>query len=85
MELTETVELMESSDYQDRFRAEYYQLETRASKLSNMIADLATGELSFEPKTPDWVFRQQLNAMIDYLNILGARAQIEGISLEKEE
>ena len=35
--LNETVELMLSSDYKDRFKAEYYQLVYRIEKLTNMV------------------------------------------------
>lgn len=37
--LNETVELMTSSDYKDRFKAEYYQLEYRYKKLKKMMDD----------------------------------------------
>lgn len=33
MELNNTVELMNSSDYKDRFKAEYYQTKIRYEKL----------------------------------------------------
>lgn len=32
MELKDTIELMQSSDYKDRFKAEYYQLADRYKK-----------------------------------------------------
>lgn len=32
-ELKDTIELMNSSDYKDRFKAEYYQLKIRYTKL----------------------------------------------------
>ena len=35
--LNETIELMTSSDYKDRFKAEYYQLEYRYNKLKKMM------------------------------------------------
>lgn len=33
-ELKDTIELMNSSDYKDRFKAEYYQLKIRYTKTS---------------------------------------------------
>lgn len=33
MELKDTVEMMTSSDYKERFKAEYYQLKLRYNKL----------------------------------------------------
>lgn len=37
MELKDTVEVMNSEDYKDRFRAEYYQTVIRYGKLKNML------------------------------------------------
>ena len=37
MELTDTVALMNGSDFKDRFRAEYLQLSIRLSKLEAML------------------------------------------------
>ena len=33
MELKDTIELMKSNDYKDRFKAEYYQVKIRREKL----------------------------------------------------
>lgn len=35
--LNETIKLMNSKDYKDRFRAEYYQLKIRYEKLHKMV------------------------------------------------
>lgn len=35
-ELKDTIELMNSSDYKDRFKAEYYQLKIRYTKLHSI-------------------------------------------------
>ena len=40
-ELKDTVDLMLSDDYVDRFKAEYYQLETRFIKLASMVGIMA--------------------------------------------
>ena len=37
MNLNETVEMMNSSDYKERFRAEYFQLKIRMNGLSAML------------------------------------------------
>ena len=37
MQLKDTVELMLSDDYKDRFKAEYYQTKIRYDKLHKMI------------------------------------------------
>lgn len=36
MELKDTIELMNSTDYKERFRAEYYQTKIRYDKLDKM-------------------------------------------------
>lgn len=37
MELNETVELMNSADYKDRFKAEYFQVKIRHDKLKSHV------------------------------------------------
>ena len=37
--LSETIELMTSENYDDRFKAEYYQLKLRMNGLSKMLVD----------------------------------------------
>lgn len=37
MKLKDTAKLMESGDYKDRFKAEYYQLKIRLNGLSEML------------------------------------------------
>ena len=80
-ELKETIELMTSADYKDRFIAEYCQLETRYLKLKTMIEKWDKGELNFTPTCPRATYDFQLRAMKDYLGILQIRAKIEGIEL----
>lgn len=81
MELKDTVELMTSSDFKDRFRAEWLQLSIRYEKLKNMIRAWDNGELTFIPTCPRSLYDFQLNAMKDYLMTLEIRAEIEGIML----
>ena len=40
MNLTDTVALMNSDDFKDRFRAEYLQLTIRLSKLEKMLCEM---------------------------------------------
>lgn len=37
MELKDTVEMMNSGDYRERFKAEYHQLKIRANSLQKML------------------------------------------------
>ena len=50
MEFKETVALMESEDFKDRFKAEYYQTRSRYEKLHKMIIKYYAGTLNFELK-----------------------------------
>lgn len=82
MELKDTVELMNSADYKDRFKAEYLQVMIRFEKLMQMCKKWDDGELNFSPTCPRSTYNIQLTAMADYLAILEARAVMEGIDLE---
>lgn len=47
MKLKDTAKLMESGDYKDRFKAEYYQLKIRLNGLSEMLKKYKAGTLPF--------------------------------------
>ena len=80
-DLKETVALMNSADYKERFAAEYYQLETRYVKLQSMVEKWDNGELNFTPTCPRSTYDFQLKAMKEYLGILEIRAKIEDVKL----
>ena len=82
MELKDTVEMMGSSDYKERFRAEYFQLKIRVNGLKNMLDKWDKGELSFTPPCRRTIYDLQLKAMMDYKYILDKRAEIESIDLK---
>ena len=81
MKLSETVEMMNSADYKERFRAEYQQLAIRYVGLKSMLEKWDKGELSFSPTCPRSTYNIQITAMTDYLAILEARAVMEGVDL----
>lgn len=81
MELKDTIELMNSGAYQDRFRAEYYQTKIRYDKLHKMLVKWEAGTSEFEPSCNLSLLTQQANFMGNYLRILEIRAEIEGIEL----
>lgn len=81
MELKETVELMESTDYKDRFKAEYYQVKIRYEKLKAMLEKWDKGELNFTPTCPRSTYDMQTKAMADYIAVLEARAVMENVNL----
>lgn len=80
-ELSETVLLMNSPDWADRLRAEYYQVDIRANKLLDYIRMVNHGRAKYLPKTPTALLFQQWNAMNQYREILKRRAKIEGVEL----
>ena len=43
MELKDTIELMNSEDYKDRFKAEYWQVRARFDKLCAMYSHMKEG------------------------------------------
>ena len=85
MKLADTVQMMVSEDYKERFKAEYYQLVVRRNALWRMLGKLDEAELDFTPVCPTSTYALQLRAMEDYLAILKARAVMEGIELCKDE
>ena len=81
MKLSETVEMMNSADYKERFRAEYFQLKIRVNGLKNMLDKWDKNELTFTPTCPRSTYNIQIKAMTDYIAILEARAVMEHIVL----
>ena len=81
MQLIDTVELMLSDDYKERFKGEYYQVKERYERLRKMVVKYQAGTLNFEPKCDLELLKSQLSAMRDYIYILEVRAQIEGVEL----
>lgn len=79
--LLETVELMKSTDFRDRFKAEYTQLKIRCDGLLTMITKFKNNELPFEPKCSLELLEKQLDEMNKYLGTLEERAFIEEIEL----
>lgn len=82
MELKETVEMMNSAEYKERFKAEYQQLYIRYTKLKTMLQKWDNGELEFTPTCPKSTYNMQLRAMDDYMAVLEARAVMENVGLD---
>ncbi len=81
MELKDTVQMMQSEDYKERFKAEYLQNVIRYQKLKGMLQKWDNGELNFNPSCPRSTYNMQIKAMTDYIAVLEARAVMEGIEL----
>ncbi|MBR2408922.1 MAG: hypothetical protein IKB07_08200 [Lachnospiraceae bacterium] len=92
MELKDTVEMMNSQDYKERFKAEYYQTKIRYERLkafNNKIEAAERTNYYDSPKRvampthdcPTDLLRQQQSSMGEYLHVLEVRAVIEDIDL----
>jgi len=84
MELKHTVSLMLSSDYKERFIAEYLQVKIRYEKLIAMCNKWDEGKLEFTPTCPRSLYADQLGYMQAYMSVLEERAKLEGIDLSEE-
>lgn len=80
-ELKDTVEMMNSADYKERFKAEYHQLKIRYDKLDAMTVKYEAGTLNFTPSCTLELLKEQKMHMGCYLRCLKIRAEIEGIEL----
>ena len=90
MELKDTIEMMTSADYKERFKAEYYQTKERYERLKAFNTKIEAAErTAFAEKRIDMpkhdcpldVLHFQQSVMGDYLHILEVRAVIENIEL----
>lgn len=85
MELKETVELMNSEDYKERFIAEYHQVKIRYEKLKNFCnkieVETMLGKEVTKHDCPLELLREQQKYMGLYLSILEKRALIEKVEL----
>ena len=85
MELKETVELMNSEDYKERFVAEYRQVKIRYEKLKNFCnkieVETMLGKEVTKHDCPLELLREQQKYMGLYLSVLEKRALIENIVL----
>lgn len=90
MELKDTIEMMNSADYKERFKAEYYQTKNRYERLKKFNTKIeAARAVKYSTKSvdmpkhdcPDDLLREQQSVMGNYLHILEVRAEIEGITL----
>ena len=81
MELIDTVELMNSKDYIDRFKAEYYQLDIRIKKLKIFLSKYRKNELDFTASCSYSLLYRQYKIMLYYKEYLLQRSVIENIDL----
>ena len=72
---------MNSGDFKDRFKAEYYQLKIRRDGLKEMLKKYKEGTLEFTPNCDYDLLHTQLVYMEGYMVVLETRAEIENIKL----
>ena len=82
--LNDTVKMMNSPDYKERLKAEYWQTKIRYEKHHRMTVKYEAGTLDFEPDCELSLLLEQKKYMGLYLNRLEIRAAIENIDLEAQ-
>lgn len=80
MELLDTIEMMKSDDYNERFKAEYYQLKIRLDRLNALVIKKGIHPESV-PETSYLMLKQQSIIMEAYLKCLDERARLENIKV----
>ena len=81
MELKDTIELMTSEDWKDRFKAEYLQTKIRYEKLHKIIVRREAGKCDFNTPISIDSWKTQAQHMGLYLYELEKQAVIHGIDL----
>ena len=83
--LDQTIGYMISADYKDRFKAEFWQLSIRASKLEHYIKRIKDARAAGAQEPPHdcsiELLEEQLDCMYDYCRILLKRGLVEHINL----
>ena len=85
-DLSFTKVLMESTDYRQRFVAEYWQTKIRYERLKDFCNKIEAARLMKKEEpihdVPEKTLRDQQRAMGEYLHILEIRSIIEHIDLD---
>ena len=81
IELKDTIGLMTSADWKDRFLAEWKQTKIRYEKLLRLYAKRKAGKIDFETPVPIESWCRQLGYMHDYLTELEYQAALHEIEL----
>lgn len=79
--ILDTIPLMQSKEYKDRSKAEYYQLKIRHDSLQALLVKYKEGTLGFTPNCPYDLLHEQLVYMKGYLSILEARIKLGDFDL----
>lgn len=79
--LNEIIALLESDDYKERAKGEYYFVKDKYEKLHRMIIKREAGKLDFTPNCPMEQWKAQAAAMGQYLYQLEVKAELEDVEL----
>lgn len=71
--------------YKERMVKEYQELRRKQEKLHRILVKCEAGTLDFELNCPVDLLRKQEWAMVEYLNILELRAEIEHVDIYNEQ
>ena len=81
MKLQDTIKMMDNADYNERFKAEYYQLKIRYEGLARLLKGYREGTLNFTPTCSYDLLHTQLVYMEHYMNVLKERSKMENVEL----
>ena len=81
MKIQDTIKMMDNADYNERFKAEYYQLKIRYEGLARLLKGYREGTLNFTPNCSYDLLHTQLVYMEHYMNVLEERSKIENVEL----
>ena len=81
MESKKIIELIQSDDWKERLKGEFYELEDRIEKLYDMLDKWDKGKLNFTPTSDRKLYNEQLSTMVTLRSILGLRAKEAGNEL----
>jgi len=71
-------------EWKMRMIEEYRQLKSRYEKLHRMLIKYECGTLGFTPNCSLELLKRQEYAMVDYLNVLEIRAELEKVDIYGE-
>lgn len=80
-ELKETVELMNSLNFEDRLKAEFWQTKIRCDRLHDYLVLVEQGFETVDTKEELSLLNMQAKIMELYLEVLKERAKLLGIKL----
>ena len=83
MDMEKIIKMMQSEDFKERFKAEYWQLKDRYEKLHKMCIKYEAGTLDFTPNCSLELLTEQKRHMGNYLRCLEVRAEIEHVDLSE--